>query len=75
MKGYHKSIEIRGFHIINYFNWEEKLDKLYKKIINPSNFCFGIESISERISKHDQYGKISEGLTYRFHNKIDQLKT
>ena len=73
MKDYHKSIKIRGIHIVNYFNWEEKLDKLYKKIVNPSILCFGIVSNSERMSKNDQYGKISEGLTYRFHNKIDQL--
>ena len=30
-------------------------------------------SNSERISKTDQYGKLSNGLTYRFHNKIDKL--
>ena len=35
MKDYHKSIKIRGVHIVNYFNWEEQLDKLYKKIVPP----------------------------------------
>ena len=73
MKVFHTSINIKGVHIINYFNWEEKLDKLYRKVINPSNLCYGIVSNSERISKTDQYGKLSDGLTYRFHNKIDTL--
>ena len=73
MKDFHTSINIRGVHIINYFNWEEKLDKLYRKVVNPSNLCYGIVSNSERISKTDQYGKLSNGLTYRFHNKIDTL--
>ena len=73
MKDYHTSINIRGIHIINYLNWEEKLDKLYRKIVNPSILCYGIVSNSERISKTDQYGKLSNGLTYRFHNKIDSL--
>ena len=73
MKDFHTSINVRGVHIINYFNWEEKLDKLYRKVVNPSNLCYGIVSNSERISKTDQYGKLSNGLTYRFHNKIDTL--
>ena len=73
MKDFHTSINIRGVHIINYFNWEEKLDKLYRKVVSPSNLCYGIVSNSERISKTDQYGKLSNGLTYRFHNKIDKL--
>ena len=73
MKDFYTSINISGVHIINYFNWEEKLDKLYRKVVNPSNPCYGIVSNSERISKTDQYGKLSNGLTYRFHNKIDKL--
>ena len=73
MKDFHTSINIRGVHIVNYFNWEEKLDRLYRKVVNPSNLCYGIVSNSERISKTDQYGKLSNGLTYRFHNKIDTL--
>ena len=73
MKDFHTSINVRGVHIVNYFNWEEKLDKLYRKVVNPSNLCYGIVSNSERISKTDQYGKLSNGLTYRFHNKIDTL--
>ena len=28
MKDFHTSINVRGVHTINYFNWEEKLDKL-----------------------------------------------
>ena len=73
MKGYHKSVKVRGIHFLNYFNWEEKLDHMYKKIVNPSILCFGIVSNSQRISKTDQYGEISKGLTYRFHNKISKL--
>ena len=73
MKNFHTSINVRGVHIINYFNWEEKLDKLYRKVVSPSNLCYVIVSNSERISKTDQYGKLSSGLTYRFHNKIDTL--
>ena len=73
MKDFHRSINVRGIHIVNYLNWEEKLDKLYRKVVNPSNLCYGIVSNSERISKTDQYGKLSNGLTYRFHNKIDKL--
>ena len=44
MKDFHTSINIRGVHIVNYFNWEEKLDKLYRKVVNPSNLCYGIVS-------------------------------
>ena len=51
MKDFHTSINIRGVHIVNYFNWEEKLDRLYRKVVNPSNLCYGIVSNSERISK------------------------
>ena len=51
MKDFHTSINIKGVHIINYFNWEEKLDKLYRKVINPSNLCYGIVSSQQESQK------------------------
>ena len=44
------------------------------KFISIKNFLLYFHTIVyKRISKTDQYGKLSNGLTYRFHNKIDTL--
>ena len=51
MKDFHTSINIKGVHIINYFNWEEKLDKLYRKVINPSNLCYELLAIQNESQK------------------------
>ena len=72
MEKYHKSITIKGLHNIFKPDWESILDRIYKKIIYPSLICYGIVSNTEKSSKSDIYGQLSKGITFRFHNNIDQ---
>ena len=72
MKNFYTSNKSKAIHNINYFNWEQILDKIYVKVVDPSIICYGIICNSEKQSNSDIYGHTSEYLIHRFHKNIDK---
>ena len=67
MKNFYTSNKSKAIHNINYFNWEQILDKIYIKVVDPSIICYGIVSNSEKRSDNDIYGQISKYLILFFY--------